>query len=123
MHFEPFGKVSSTRRDCVAPQKDAAVATGFHMAPLDVQEKVFVLLRASHDADGQPAADEETVFNAPCIFRRINIHPAGEVFAIEEGFEGGWVFCEEAGACDENRGRRHPPSGNAIFGVEHTISV
>lgn len=121
MHFQPFGKISSRRWDRVAPQKNAAVATGFHVTPLDVQKKVFVLLGASHDADGQPATDEETVLHAPRLFRRIDVHPAGEVFAVEEGFEGGWVFREDAGACDENRRRRHPPSGNAIFGVEHTI--
>tara|TARA_Y100001947_G_C10293435_1_gene283909 strand:- start:408 stop:737 length:330 start_codon:yes stop_codon:yes gene_type:complete len=54
------------------------------MSPLDVKNKILVLLLASHHAYGLSLADEDAVLDAPSIGRGIYVDPSGEILSIEE---------------------------------------
>ena len=71
----------------IAPGEDAGVSSRLHVSPLDVEDEVFILLGATHDADLADffaMADEQAIFDTPCFGRRVDIDPAGEVFAVKK---------------------------------------
>jgi hypothetical protein len=84
------------------PDEDAGIATSLKVHPLDVEQEVLVFAFTAHDADGFAGAVKETFFDAPGIGAGIDVHPAGEVFAIEERF----VLGESAGGAGESEDGR-----------------
>ncbi len=57
------------------------------MTPFNVQDEIFILFFAAHDADGQPLAYQKAVAYTPGVFGRIDIYPAGKVLAVEEALK------------------------------------
>ena len=102
LDFHALGESTIVWDRSFAPGKHAGVAAGFHVSPFDVEDEVFVLFFRAHDSDGVARANEETVADEPGVFARVDVDPAGEVFAIEEGFEGGDLCGFGVGSCHES---------------------
>ena len=105
LDFDAFGEGAAFFVFSIRPEEGAGVAAGLHVAPLDVEDEVFVLFVATHDTDFFAMADEDAVFDAPGVGRGVDVGPAGEVFAVEEAdplgeferFFGSFIGVEKAG--------------------------
>tara|TARA_B100001094_G_scaffold50320_1_gene45813 strand:+ start:3406 stop:4179 length:774 start_codon:yes stop_codon:yes gene_type:complete len=71
-------------RDGVAPSKNAGITSGFHVPPLHMEQKVLVLLLASHNPDGLALADQYALLDVPRIGRSVDVDPPGEILAVEQ---------------------------------------
>ena len=72
------------KRDSVAPGENPGISTRFHVAPLDVQQKVLVLLLTAHNADWLAFADEDAVLDVPSVRRGVDVDPTGKILSVEQ---------------------------------------
>jgi hypothetical protein len=71
----------------IAPGEHTGIASRFHVHPLDVQDEILVLLHRAHDADGMAGTDEEPILDLPGVLRGVDVHPPGQVLAVEQVYE------------------------------------
>src|SRR5437763_907981 len=84
LDFDALRQSTAGIRAGAAPRKYPGVSSGLNVHPLYMKNEVLVLLRAAHHADRMTRADQHAVSDSPCIFGRIDIHPASEVVAIKQ---------------------------------------
>lgn len=84
LHLHALGQIPLRWHAALAPDKNAAIATRLHVPPLNVQDEVFILPLAAHDADGLATAYEQAVFHLPSVSASVHIYPAREVFAVKK---------------------------------------
>jgi len=103
----------------VAPGKDARVASRLHVHPLDVQDEVLVHAVGAHHANRLPGADQDPVAHGPRVGSGVDVHPAGQVLAVEQvlELERGWRLREGRGG-EEAEGKRERCSHGPMVTVE-----
>ncbi len=87
LYLDSLGERIITELRPFAPHEYAGITPGFQVFPFYFQNKVFVLAVGAHHADGFPAADQDALLHLPGVFGGVHVHPAVEVFAVEERLE------------------------------------
>ena len=87
LHLDAARIRRADRRKSIAPHKHAGVSALRHVPPFQFEDEIFVHpLRANHP-DWPARGDQHAVAHAEGARRDVHRHPAGEVFAVEDGRE------------------------------------